>query len=160
MDHTKISPPSLPSPHKTSSQIPRMWNYHRSHSPPAWSTEWGKARGTRFGSGPWTWKHLPSAFFQLVIYPLPWLAPATFSCLSKDGSVKQNFFFYDLVCQGIIFMNAKLGTEVHCHQFLEADGPFITPCSIYRCDRFPDKFNLAPVSQRRLRARVNAKPTF
>lgn len=43
-------------------------------------------------------------------------------------------------------MNSKLGTEMHCHQFLEANGPFIILCGIYRCGRFPDKFNLASVS--------------
>lgn len=43
-------------------------------------------------------------------------------------------------------MNSKLGTEMRCHQFLEANGPFIILCGIYRCGRFPDKFNLASVS--------------
>ena len=47
-------------------------------------------------------------------------------------------------------MNSKLGSEVHCHQFLEANGPFIILRSIYRCGSFPDKFNLAPVSEKAL----------
>lgn len=50
-------------------------------------------------------------------------------------------------------MNSKLGSEVLCHRFLEAIGSFIILCSTYRRGSFPDKFNLASVSEKALKQR-------
>lgn len=106
-------------------------------------------------------QHLPSvclrslthsvilSYLDLLQYPL-------YKCLHvcpKTNPLGRISCFCNLICQEIIFMNSKLGSEVLCHRFLEAIGPFIILCSIYRCGSFPDKFNLASISEKTLKQR-------